>query len=394
MDVRIWAVGITLIFLSACSQSKTTDSVFSSDNSSQSCSGNKLNNSYIVEWEDGHFSKETSSSLDHFKENFVQPNLDAIKFIESDRVVKAEDVILSPELSSIDASTGPTNTWGADITEAANLWSNGIVGNGVIVGVVDARVDSTHPQLVNQTLVGKTFISDPDDDGKLTNGHGTHVSGIIAADHSVAGPMKGMAPKAKILPAPFIGSSGSGSLGDAIVAMQYVASKGAKVINASWGGAPCVSSLRTAFEQIQNQGVLIVVAAGNSSHDIDVNPEYPAAFGLPGQITVAAATSNDFMASYSNLGFTLVHLAAPGSQILSTTPNDTYSWFDGTSMAAPFVTGAVALLWSAKPTATAAQIKQAILKGVDVTSGHEYKTSSRGRLNVRKAFDELAKLVP
>jgi subtilisin family serine protease len=142
-----------------------------------------------------------------------------------------------------------------------------------------------------------------------------------------------------------------------------------------------------------------MVAAGNGDKygrgiNIDLYPEFPAAFSFPGQITVAASSQSDFMTEWSNNGFQLVSLAAPGTDILSTITNNQTAYFDGTSMATPFVSGAAALLWSAKPNATAAQIKAALLQSVDVSAGHEFKVLSRGRLNVLKALEKLRTMVP
>jgi subtilisin family serine protease len=203
-----------------------------------------------------------------------------------------------------------------------------------------------------------------------------------------------MAPQAELIPAQFIADDGGGSLGDAILAMQYAASRGAKIINASWGGAPCVSSLRDEFEELEKQGILVVVAAGNEGQDIDDTPDYPAAFNLPNQITVAASSMSDFMTSWSNSGYRLVHVAAPGENILSTIPGNKIASMDGTSMSAPFVSGAAALLWSAKPKATAVQIRKALLSSVDISPGHEFKVNSRGRINVEKALQELIRMTP
>lgn len=155
-----------------------------------------------------------------------------------------------------------------------------------------------------------------------------------------------------------------------------------------------MDSLRNAFIELNNKGILIVVAAGNDGTDIDYSPDYPAAFNMPNQLTVAASTASDFMASWSNSGFSLVHLAAPGADILSTLPGGRTGYMSGTSMAAPFVTGAAALLWSDRPQATVSDIKTALLRSVDVTPNHEFKVQTLGRMNVQKALDELHKLVP
>ena len=170
--------------------------------------------------------------------------------------------------------------------------------------------------------------------------------------------------------------------------------RGAKIINASWGGAPCVESLKNSFLSLEQAGILVVVAAGNDGRDVDLYPEFPASFNLSNQITVAASSQSDFMTSWSNSGFNYVHVAAPGESIYSTVPRNSYGYMDGTSMAAPFVSGVAALLFSARPSASAAQVRSAILSSADVQSGHEFKVSSRGRVNVRKALEKILSLNP
>lgn len=399
-----------LFFFTACSN-KTAGSVFNNSSLSAACSGEALQTKFIVEWEDGHVSVEHGESVESFKENFIQPNLENIRLVEADRRIHA----LSEPVAEQSVSTSALNDgWGQEMIRASALWNQGIKGQGVLVGVVDAYVDVNHSQLSPRIAVnsadiygngldddgngyiddtyGAVFVSNPGATAAL-NKHGTHVSGIIAADHN-SGPIKGVAPLAKIIPGQFIANDGTGSIGDAILALQYVTKRGARVINASWGGTSCLATLRNQFESMANQGVFLVVAAGNDGTDIDVYPDFPAAFGFGNQLTVAASTIDDFMPSWSNKGFSLVHLAAPGENILSLAPGNSTITMSGTSMAAPFVTGAVALLLSAKPNASVAQIRQALMESVDVTPNHEFKVYTHGRMNVQKALARLQQLVP
>ncbi|QDK39521.1 S8 family peptidase [Bdellovibrio sp. NC01] len=411
MDVQKFLSAAACIFvLSACG-AKSADSVFSENSAldSSACMGQAVKNKFIVQWEDGKFTVESAKDADEFKEKFIKPNLSNIKQVEYDRLIQ-----LDRSTSSTVTTTAAADPWGQTMIHADALWSQGIYGQNIKVAVVDAYVDVTHPQIAPRIAIntgevpnngkdddgngyvddyyGASFVSNPGT-ASTVSPHGTHVAGIIAADPS-SGSVYGTAPRAQIIPAQFIANDGGGSLGDAVLALQYAAARGAKIINASWGGAPCVASLRNAFQQLEAKGILIVVAAGNDGRDIDVDPEFPASFNLSNQITVAASSRSDFMTSWSNSGFSLVHVAAPGEQILSTIPGNRTAYMDGTSMATPFVSGAAALLWSAKPNATAVQIKSALLQSVDVTSGHEFKVSTRGRINVQKALQVLNTLVP
>ncbi len=409
MDVQkiLSAVACVLVF-TACSK-KSSDSVFSDSTAldSATCMGQAIKSKFIVQWEDGRFTVESGTDADSFKKEFIEPQLENIRRVEFDRRIQVE-------ATKEYATSSVSDTWGQSMVKAGSAYSQGIYGQGIKVAVVDAYVDVTHPQLAGRIAVntgeipnngidddkngvvddyyGASFVSVPSSTTSPSP-HGSHVAGIIAADSNY-GPVAGLAPRAQIIPAQFIANDGGGSLGDAILALQYAASRGAKIINASWGGAPCVASLRNAFQNLEAQGILVVVAAGNDGRDIELYPEFPASFDLSNQITVAASSVSDFMTSWSNNSFNLVHVAAPGEHILSTIPGNTSTYMDGTSMAAPFVSGTAALLWSSKPNATAKQIKAAIEQSVDVTSGHEFKVKTRGRINIQKALQVLGQLVP
>lgn len=408
MDVKkiLSVIAISLV-ISACGQ-KTVSSVFPENGSLEgsACKAQMIENRFVVQWEDGSFTVHNDTDGDSFTKNFIEKNLSEIRHVEFDKTIQA----YNSDSTFIPATS--TGTWGLNTIKASSAWAAGYQGQGIKVAVVDSIVDVSHPQLQGRIAININEIpgNGIDDDGNgvvddyfgakfmaaaeatKMSSHGTHVSGIIAADPSL-GTAAGVAPKAQIIPAQFIGSSGGGTLGDAILALQYAAKRGAKIVNASWGGAPCVTSLRDAFYELEKKGILIIAAAGNEGSDIDVKPTYPAAFNLRGQITVAASTESDFMAGWSNVGFNLVHIAAPGSGILSTVPGGT-AYFDGTSMAAPFVSGAAAVLWSARPQATAYQIRQALLDGAESYPNKEFKVLTRGRLNIERALTRLFQLAP
>ena len=378
----------------------------------QTQSYTKSMNRFIVHWQDGHVSVESSENEALFRRRFLSNHTAEVQRYENDKIINVQSL-------HVDGSKAPTsnsNTWGPDIIQSSTAWSKGAKGQGVMVAVVDAAVDYSHPQL-NGQLAGNTaeLNGQPgvDDDGNgfvddfygwdfyqnvndpkaivsSTNDHGTHVSGIIAAD-STKGPVVGVAPQAKIIPANFMQADGSGSLGMAIQAIQYAVARGAKVINASWGGSDCSATLQSVVNGLSSKQVLFVVAAGNDGKALDQYPDYPANFAISNQINVGATNASDYLDTWSNYSYTLVHLAAPGDTIFSTVPGGTQAFMSGTSMAAPFTSGAAAVLWSARPNATAVQIKAALLAG---TENKGLATVTAGRLNIANALQSLTQAVP
>lgn len=404
------ALILAALALSACAK-KTTTSVFpESQGLTTLCGTTAVAKEFIVEWEDGRRTLERGQTTDEFKTQFIAPKLSRIRHVEYNKRFK-----LHPQaVSSPTAATSDLVSWGQTMIEAASAWNQNVSGEGVRVGVVDTAVDINHEQLKSRIAKNSAEVSGKssfDDDGNglvddvagwdffdkrpqgvktPTAEHGTHVAGIIAADPS-AGPIQGVAPKAELVIGSFIDDSGNGDLYGALEALDYVAAQGAKVINASWGGPDCSESLKDSLVNLSKKDIVLVVAAGNSGVDLEAYPDYPALFQTPTQLTVAAIRSSGFMASFSNTSYKYVHLAAPGDTIYSTVPGNQYVEMSGTSMAAPFVTGAAALLRSYRPTATALQVRQALLESVDTG---DYRVLTQGRLNVRKALARLKELVP
>jgi subtilisin family serine protease len=164
-----------------------------------------------------------------------------------------------------------------------------------------------------------------------------------------------------------------------------------RVTNNSWGGGGFHTELHNAIKASGDAGMLFVAAAGNGGSDgvgddNDLFPHYPSSYRLSNLISVAATDRNDNRASFSNFGASSVHLAAPGVSILSTHLNNGYASLNGTSMAAPHVAGAASLAWSYNPGATAAEVKDALLSGVDPITAMSGKSISGGRLNALRTL--------
>ena len=284
---------------------------------------------------------------------------------------------------------------GTDYTHpdlSANMWrnpgeipNNGIddEGNGLIDDVygVDARDNDTNPM----------------DD----NDHGTHTAGTIGAVGNNAIGVTGVAWNAQIMALRFLGGIfGSGTTEDAIRCLDYAlmmkqdfAIPLAATSN-SWGGGGFSQALKDAIAAHGANNILFVASAGNDARNTDSTPSYPASYDEPNIISVASTTHTEDLSSFSNFGTTTVDLGAPGSDILSTTRNNTYSVFSGTSMAAPHVGGVVALLAAANPTWAASDIKDRILSTVDPVASLAGITGSGGRLNAVNALTPCDGLPP
>ncbi|MCP4136854.1 MAG: S8 family serine peptidase [bacterium] len=288
-----------------------------------------------------------------------------------------------------------------------------------VVAVIDSGIDYNHTDLagniwVNQDEIanngidddnngyvddvrGYDFVND-DNDPMDDRSHGTHVAGIVAANGTVSG----IAPNVSLMPIKLIDHYGSTSLSRAISSFDYATVNGADVINCSWhvsvNSQDEYLSLKSAIERAGNAGALVVIAAGNSVTDLDLSENLfavlPAEYDCDNIITVAWTDIDDNLtdngnSSGSNFGITSVDLGAPGEQICSTVLSNEYDCGTGTSMAAPLVSGAAALLKSRNPDLSYIDIKNILLNSVDKADGLTGKTVTGGRLNVYNALSLL-----
>lgn len=408
---------IALAFLLVnCGQNqvKSLDSVFSE---SAKCDGQSKANSYVALWEDGRITKETASSKQEMRDGFVTQNLQALKLVEPDYRLKIEQGEISA--SEAPPTVSQADNWGASRIQAEAFWQSGYYGNDVIVAVVDTGVDTTHPQLRSRIYVNTAEVPnngiDDDHNGYIDdvngwdfvdnsnrimdhNVHGTHVAGIIAAEHNDkrALPLnyvQGVAPQAKIMPLAFLDEDGYGDLSAALSAIRYAVAKGARIINASWGGPGCSSILQQEILGLAAKGVYFVAASGNGDMNgnginLDRYPyQYPAIYNGGSQFTVGAVGLFDHMTAFSNYGRNYVHIFAPGQYIISTIPGGKMASLSGTSMATPFVSGALALILQAKPTITAAEARQVLYNSAYRSS--EFLNVSQGRMSLPGAVTAL-----
>jgi subtilase family serine protease/subtilisin family serine protease len=332
---------------------------------------------------------------------------------EPNYLVKADTVPNDPSFASLWGlqNTGQTGgTPGADI-HATAAWDLSQGSSSVVVAVIDTGIDYTHPDLAANVWSnpldcngngidddGNGYIDDChgidvvniDSDPMDDHNHGTHVSGTIGAVGNNGVGVVGVNWNVSIMACKFLSAAGSGSIAGAIECLQYVQmmkDRGVNIVatSNSWSGGGFSQSMYDAIDAHRQRGILFIAAAGNSTADNDATPAYPASYYLPNIIAVAATTKTDGLASFSNFGRRSVHLGAPGTEILSTTIGNTYSTFNGTSMATPHVTGVAALLKAQDPTRDWRAIKNLILAGGDNVSSLS-RTVTQRRLNAYGAM--------
>lgn len=271
------------------------------------------------------------------------------------------------------------NNWGADLINAPEAWNEGHTGEGVIVAVVDGGVDYNHEDLRDNIWTntreiagngkdddGNGFIddvygwnfNDNNNDTLDKDGHGTHVAGTIAGMNNDYG-ITGIAYDAQIMPVKVLDETGSGFYDAIIDGIYYAVDNGADVINLSLGGQYSTRGVESAIEYAHQSGVTVVMAAGNSAGE---TPLYPASYADEYGIAVGAVDQTKEFADFSNRAGEneLAYVTAPGVNIYSTVPDDGYEFYSGTSMAAPHVSGMVALMLSANPNLTPDQIREII----------------------------------
>ena len=282
----------------------------------------------------------------------------------------------------------------ADI-DAAEAWDITRGHPDVIMAVIDTGADMNHPDLAANLLpIGAEDWDFADGADKVPDdvaGHGTHVAGTTAAVDNVAGVI-GVAPKCRIMPLRVNLTTGMNqNRADAInyVAAQAVAHPARRyVINCSWKMNGDHAGVHNAIITAVSKNVVVVFAAGNFNVDIGgATPQYPAIY--PEVIAVVATDQKDKRAPFSNFG-AACDVSAPGVNIFSSIPNDTFTFMDGTSMASPHVAGLAGLIWSRNLSLTNAQVRniiQSTCDNIDALNPGFAGKLGKGRINAFKALN-------
>jgi len=316
-----------------------------------------------------------------------------------------------------------------------DVWDKTRGNRNIIAGVIDTGIDYMHEDLVDniwQNLdedadgdghtierVGNTWQLDPgdldgkDDDGNGyvddligwdfvnndnnpfdDNGHGTHIAGVIGAKGDNGIGIAGINWEIQLMALKAFDKDGSGSLSSILPALEYARKKGVRISNNSWGGGAYSQALFDEISMQNEESQFFVTAAGNSGSNNSELPAYPASFDLENIIAVGASNSDAELASYSNYGITNVDIVAPGTDIYSTLPNNAYGSLSGTSMAASFVSGGLALLIAEYPDRDLRDIRDLMISKVQSIGELVNLSIAGGILDIAAALKPSSVLCP
>ncbi len=308
-------------------------------------------------------------------------------------------------------SSGKEGVAGVDIG-AEQAWDIATGSDQMVVAVIDTGIDFNHPDLVanlwtNEAEAKGMVGVDDDNNGVVDDihgynaitgtgnaqddqGHGSHCAGTIGAKGNDGKGIVGVNWDVKLMAVKFLSAEGSGTLEDAVKAIDYATKMGAKVMSNSWGGGGFSQALFDVIKKTNETGAIFIAAAGNDNNNNDSRPSYPATYDVPNMISVAAIDNKGAKASFSSYGKRTVHVGAPGVNVYSSTGGAYASW-SGTSMATPHVAGIAALVWSHESALTNVELKNRILATARPIAGLKGKTRTGGLAN---AFYALTNQTP
>jgi len=300
--------------------------------------------------------------------------LSEIEYVEPDYLAEALETSNDPYLG---------NQWGLFITQAASAstsaWDTSKSQAEIKIAIVDTGIDLNHEDLRGKVVANHNCTTTAGLNDVV--GHGTHVAGIAAAATNNSIGVAGLGYHASLFNAKALDDSGSGYYSWIANCIVWSTDEGAKVINLSLGGPYSSKTLEQAVNYAWNQGAVLTAAAGNSGNRSRTYPAY-----YKNVIAVAATDQNDKKAPFSSYG-TWVDVAAPGVNIYSTYPGNSYKYANGTSMATPHVAGLAALVWTTPQGTSNLQVRKQIELTADKIPGTG-KYWYYGRINAQRAVSE------
>lgn len=312
------------------------------------------------------------------------------------------------EPPSNSGNSSPTGVAGSDI-KAFKAWQLTKGSKKIKIAIIDTGIDYNHEDLRENIWVNEQELNglpgvDDDNNGYVDdihgydfankdgdpldgNGHGTHCAGTIGAVHNSLG-VAGVMGEVQLVAVKFLQDDGSGTSADAIMAIDYARKLGVDIMSNSWGGGGFSNALKEAIEKASDDGILFTAAAGNDATDNNSVPHYPSSYNIKNVVSVAAHNYNDNLASFSCYGSKTVHVSAPGRNILSTLPGNTYGVYSGTSMATPHVTGVLGLYLSLHGRKDLDYIRNLLMESSDYVPALGRKSISGGRVNAYNFLQE------
>ncbi len=326
--------------------------------------------------------------------------LPGVRWVEPNRRFRA---------SSVAAPTDPlfAQQWALRSARVPAVWSTA-TGGDVTVAVVDSGIDLSNPDLSENLWTNPGEIAanglDDDSNGFVDDvhgadtvghdgdpsdglGHGTAVASLIGARGNNGLGITGVAWRVRMMPVKVLHDSGWGTTVTLITGLRYALANGARVINLSVNGTEPSQALEEAIRQAEAQGALVVTSAGNDGVNRDRVASYPASIQSPAVLTVASTNRGGGLGSGSAYGGA-VDIAAPGEGVIADGLNGGFTTQSGTSFAAAYVSGAAALLAAARPNATGAQLRNALVRSARRGAGVD-RWIGGGRLDVRAALKRL-----
>lgn len=352
---------------------------------------------------------ELSSTSETFEKGRVIPS----PIIDKTPIVPKNDSILfnDPAVSK---------SWGLSASQAIKAWNVSQGSKNIIVAVIDTGIDVNHQDLKNnlwknpgetgRDSLGRDKANNGIDDDKNgfvddvhgwnfvsnnhrlddNHGHGTHIAGIIGAEGGNNFGITGVSPRVSLMVLKYYDPAAPGNnLINTVKAIEYAVQMNAHIINYSGGGLEYSSDEFKAVKKAEAKGILFVAAAGNERSNSDISKYYPANYELENIISVTAINPGKQVLNSSNYGSKTVDIAAPGENIYSTAPGNSFFNLTGTSQATAFVSGLAALLMAHNTEFNAYTVKKYILKTGDESEELKGKTGTSRQLNVFRALTSL-----